>query len=1038
MELGEHGQDSHASFGLEEIEASFRWFDRTEGWQLDVAGLRLRGDAGRWPESELSVRTDYTGPHAWRVSAGASFLRVQDLVGIFEVVPLAGQGLEATLPALRPAADLSDLQLRYERNVDKPATWAARGSVNGFSSRALDDIPAIEGVSGRFWGNEAHGGLDLETEGLKLIFASLFRDPLQADVARGRIQWHRNTGGGWELGGHRIAVANSDVKTWSRFSLQVPEKPEEGIFLDLQMDFRDANAAAVPRYLPVAIMDEELISWLDEAFVSGRVPSGSGLVRGNLEKFPFAGSEGRFEVLFGTEDVILDYWPKWPRLQEIDADVAFLNNRFDVQVERAQMAGSEVVGARGQIDRLSEGSPFHLTGRIKGDVADGLWLLRETPLSEDMSLPDDLAGKGTLSVDLSMKIPLSDEGKLAVGARMDWKNVSLNLPDLGLEASQINGEVSLDEKLVLNSRNLTAQVFGIPLQISLSTPGVAGKPRFDRLEAEGFVPIELLRKQFPGADLRWLDGAAQGRVQLDVPWDFEDEVPRMDLRLISNLRGISVDLPAPLGKPADDVSPLNLDAVITRDGRVSKLKAKYGEVVSAEFLPSIVDNAFSLAAGVIGLGPDPVDAAGVKGLKVTGTWPELEIEPWVDWYSALPASSLEGSDAAELFPALNQVDAGFGAVDAFGEVFRDVRMELNRSDSGDWPGRFSSDRLAGAISIPRDLAEGTLVASLDYLKLDFEVSDVNTEVATQQVSGFGGGVDPVAPAESRVDPRELPQLQVDGKQLLVNGTDLGVFRVVTARKPWGQELGELSVDSSHLEVNGKGGWRVESQGQQTELSLSLKSPGLGKLLKKLGVSSNLKGAPAEFKLDYRWPAGPTDFSVATVEGTLYMKLGEGRMPKVDPGLGRALGLFNIMTLQRRLSLDFSDIFKEGFAFDKIEGHFRQADGSLFTDDFFMEGPAARIEVRGRTGLLAEDFDQVITVTPRVSSTGVIAGAIAAGPVVGAALLVANQLAGDRVDKLASSRYSLKGSWQNPAIEKLKGKTQPAANTPNDYDSIATE
>ena len=133
----------------------------------------------------------------------------------------------------------------------------------------------------------------------------------------------------------------------------------------------------------------------------------------------------------------------------------------------------------------------------------------------------------------------------------------------------------------------------------------------------------------------------------------------------------------------------------------AKLKAQYGEVVSAEFLPTVARSSFSLGAGVIGLGPGPVDASGVKGLEVTGRWPELEIGPWVDWVSALPTASGQGGDAAALLPALGRIDAEFGAIDVFGEVFSDVRVGLDRSDPGDWSSRFSSDRLAGTVSIPR-------------------------------------------------------------------------------------------------------------------------------------------------------------------------------------------------------------------------------------------------------------------------------------------------------------------------------------------------
>ena len=57
----------------------------------------------------------------------------------------------------------------------------------------------------------------------------------------------------------------------------------------------------------------------------------------------------------------------------------------------------------------------------------------------------------------------------------------------------------------------------------------------------------------------------------------------------------------------------------------------------------------------------------------------------------------------------------------------------------------------------------------------------------------------------------------------------------------------------------------------------------------------------------------------------------------------------------------------------------------------MKGPAVDIGVAGRTGLATEDYDQTIVVSGNPSGPLVVAGALAAGPVVGAGVLVLSQL-----------------------------------------------
>ena len=66
-------------------------------------------------------------------------------------------------------------------------------------------------------------------------------------------------------------------------------------------------------------------------------------------------------------------------------------------------------------------------------------------------------------------------------------------------------------------------------------------------------------------------------------------------------------------------------------------------------------------------------------------------------------------------------------------------------------------------------------------------------------------------------------------------------------------------------------------------------------------------------------------------------------------------------LPRRLSLDFRDVFQRGFGFDAIEGDFAIREGSAFTDNLVLRGPAAQAAIQGRAGLVAQDYEQQASV-----------------------------------------------------------------------------
>jgi uncharacterized protein YhdP len=132
-----------------------------------------------------------------------------------------------------------------------------------------------------------------------------------------------------------------------------------------------------------------------------------------------------------------------------------------------------------------------------------------------------------------------------------------------------------------------------------------------------------------------------------------------------------------------------------------------------------------------------------------------------------------------------------------------------------------------------------------------------------------------------------------------------------------------------------------------------------------------------------------------------------------------LNLFSLNSLQRRLALDFSDLTKGGFSFDSMDGHVVVMDGNAFTNDLTIRGSSAVIEIAGRTGLVAKDYDQLVTVTPQLSASLPIAGAIAGGPAVGAAVFLAEKLVGDEFNRISRVQYQVSGPWDAPKYRKLR-------------------
>ena len=149
-----------------------------------------------------------------------------------------------------------------------------------------------------------------------------------------------------------------------------------------------------------------------------------------------------------------------------------------------------------------------------------------------------------------------------------------------------------------------------------------------------------------------------------------------------------------------------------------------------------------------------------------------------------------------------------------------------------------------------------------------------------------------------------------------------------------------------------------------------------------------------------------------------MRAQNGQIVNLQPGAGRMLGLFSVAALPRRLALDFSDLTDKGLAFDTIHGDFNLRDGNAYTDNLLLRGPAAEIGIAGRTGFAARDYDQTAVVTGNLGASLPVAGALAGGPAVGAALLLFSQVFKEPLKGMTRGYYRITGPWENPNVERV--------------------
>ena len=150
-----------------------------------------------------------------------------------------------------------------------------------------------------------------------------------------------------------------------------------------------------------------------------------------------------------------------------------------------------------------------------------------------------------------------------------------------------------------------------------------------------------------------------------------------------------------------------------------------------------------------------------------------------------------------------------------------------------------------------------------------------------------------------------------------------------------------------------------------------------------------------------------------------LKSGAGQFLKIDPGIGKLLGVLSLQALPRRITLDFRDVFSEGFAFDGIVGSVKIDRGIAHTDNFRIAGPSARVIMTGDVDLARETQKLRVRVTPHLSEGVSIAGALIGGPIAGVAAFLAQKILKDPIEQLVSFEYNVTGNWSDPHVAKAE-------------------
>ena len=308
-------------------------------------------------------------------------------------------------------------------------------------------------------------------------------------------------------------------------------------------------------------------------------------------------------------------------------------------------------------------------------------------------------------------------------------------------------------------------------------------------------------------------------------------------------------------------------------------------------------------------------------------------------------------------------------------------------------------------------------------------------LVVQDEPGAGDGNDLVADPK----PVDVPEVDLIADLFDLYGKSLGRLEVQAQTVDRGLEwqLRHLTVKNPDATLEGSGVWRVEPGDNRTTrrrmtLDASLDLVDTGKFLDRMGLPATIAGGAGKVNSKVSWLGMPYSINMPTLSGTVELDIGKGQFLKADPGIAKLLGVLSLQSLPRRVSLDFRDVFSEGFAFDSLRGNAAIRSGVAHTEDFRMNGISATVMMAGDTDLVHETQKLRVVVVPKLDAGGATLLYGLVNPVVGLSMFVAQLLLREPLGAAFTYQYGISGSWADPVIARIPNvvpRPGPVANEP---------
>ena len=1040
----------------------------------DLLPLALRHVHGRigaqWQDGEVEISSQdlvfdtQEGEHwpggmlrvGWRGDAfesgtlSADRLDLEALAQISQRLPLP-ENLRAMLSRVQPQGQVNQLTATWQKNEDATLNYSAKGQVRQLAMQRdpqpdspLANVPGMQGAQVEFDFTQKSGKARVSIQKGSVTL------PVGLDEPRIALE-EASTQIAWQLKADEVAlqftqgrVVNDDVSGEFNGDWKTGEANARlpGV-LDLTATLSRAQVAQVHRYLPNTL-PAGVRAYVREAVQAGEASHVTMRLRGNLRDMPFENAKlGEFRIAAQVAHGKYAYVPSvavkpksstahtWPALAEVNGELVF--DRSALQF----MGSTQLEGAAGvtwqnvvaNIPQLAE-PVVSVMGEAHGPVAQVLDVIAKSALND---LTGTVLAKsqatGDANFKLALTLPIDELTKSKVQGSVVFADNALQVIPGTPVLKRTRGTLQFSEQ-GFQLKAVQAELLGgdAVLDGGLSFVAVQDQSPL-QLKIRGELTAEGLRQAHELGFVSRLAQRATGTSSYSATLGLRRGQP--ELLITSDLKGMALALPAPLNKVATAKLPLRIESHLTPESLQPKARVLQDQVsvtldriASVTYVRDLSGPRTRVMRGGIAVGPSVIDAMPMRdnAVSLNLQLPMLDLDAWQLALTQLTGTSPMRRKAAPATASVIGSEASGDDAQDYMPTFAALRADqIKVSDrvihrvlvggtrQGDlWRLNISADELNGSAEVrpPNGNVPAQLYVRLAYLNIPPSLVPDVERLLTEQ-------------------PSSIPTLDIVVNDLTLRGKKLGrleidaVNRVGTnAAREW--RLNKFNVTLPEATLTANGSWAAEGpRVRRTQFNFVLAIRNSGDLLTRLGTADAIRSGEGRLEGQVSWQGSPITLDYASMSGKMNLAIEKGQFLKTEPGAARLLGVLNLQALPRRLTLDFSDLFSDGFAFDFVRGDLRIDQGVASTNNLQMKGVVAGALIEGSADLVRETQKLKVVVVPEINAGTASLYMATINPVVGLTSYLAQMMLSKPLVRANTSEFFVDGTWTNPRVTKVE-------------------